>query len=275
VGGTLVFVSDRGGQDALYARELPGGEDRRLTFSEEPVRDPAMAPDGTRAAFSMGGRIGIATLTGEVRYLTLGVDRRDQSPSWRPDGKALVVVSKERNAANGELHVLELDTPDGQVARVPLTQSRGLDHQSPVFSPKGDFVVCVREDHLFRISLGDGRASRLTGGFRTYRSPRFLPSGRLAALWSQEKLYGLDVMDPDGKNRETLDQGTAYYRALSPSPDGRFFAATFVFDLRFHLTVALKTRKTEEVRLLDDHGRPLGDLCRAWGHSNHSPDWGR
>lgn len=275
VAGTLVFVSDRGGQDALYARELPGGEDRRLTFSEEPVRDPAMSPDGTRAAFAMGGRIGIASLNGDVRYITLGVDRRDQSPSWRPDGKALVVVSKERNAANGELHVLEIDGPDGQTVRVPLTQSRGLDHQSPVFSPKGDFVVCVREDHLFRISLGDGRASRLTGGFRRYRSPRFLPSGRLAALWSQEKLYGLDVMDADGKNRETLDQGTAYYRALAPSPDGRYFAATFVFDLQFHLSAALKTRKTEEVRLLDDHGRPLADLSRAWGHSNHSPDWGR
>ena len=276
VGGTLVFVSDRAGQDALFVRALPRGPERRLTFSNEGARDPSLSPDGSRVAFSMGGRIGIVTLEGDVRIVTLGVDRRDLSPSWRPDGKALVVVSRDRGGAtNGELHLLELETADGQAGRVPLTQSRGLDHRSPVFSPRGEFVVYVREDHLFRISLADGRATRLTGGFRRYRSPRFLSSGRLLALWSQEKLHGIEAMDADGKNRETLDQGTAVYRTISPSPDGRYFAATFAFDLRFHLTEALKTRKTEDVRLLDDRGRPLGDLARAWGHSNHSPDWGR
>jgi Tol biopolymer transport system component len=222
----------------------------------------------------MGGRIGIATLEGDVRILTLGIERRDASPSWRPDGKALVVVSTDKNATNGELHLLDLAAADGQVARTPLTQSRGLDHQSPVFAPGGDFVVCVREDHLFRISLADGRATRLTGGFRRYRAPRFLPGGRLVALWSQEKRYGLDRMDADGKNRETLDQGTAFYRTIAPSPDGRFFAATFVFDLQFHLSETLKVRKTEEIRLLDEKGGAIAPLLGSWSHSCRSADWG-
>lgn len=272
--GNLVYVSDKSGMDTLYARALPGGTDRRLTVTGEPVREPSLSPDGTKAAFSMAGRIGVATLDGDVRILTLGIERRDAQPSWRPDGKALVVVSRDRNATNGELHLLELETPDGQVARTPLTQSRGLDHQSPVFSPRGDYVVCVREDNLFRVSLTDGRATRLTGGFRRYRAPRFLPGGRLIALWSQEKQYGLDRMDADGKNRETLDQGTAFYRTIVPSPDGRFFAATFVFDLQFHLSETLKVRKTEEIRLLDEKGKAIGPFLGSWSHSSHSPDWG-
>jgi len=273
--GTLVFVSDRAGQDALFLRKLPRGDDRRLTFTSEPVREPAFSPDGTRVAFSMGGRIGLVSLpAGEVQILTLGIDWRDTAPAWRPDGKSLVVVALGRNADHGELHLLELDAPGGQVARTPLTESRGLAYESPRFSPDGAFVYAVREDHVFRIALADGRPSRVTSGFRKYRSPRFLRSGRLLALWTQEKQFGLDVMDPDGKNRETLSQGTVLYLSIAPSPDGRYVAASFSYDLEFHPSEALRLRKTPELRLLDAQGRFLGSLARSWSEASHSPDWG-
>jgi Tol biopolymer transport system component len=274
--GAVAFVSDRAGLDAIYLRRLPGGEDRRLTYTGEPAREPAISPDGTRVAFSMGGRIGVVSLhSGDVRILTLGIDWRDGAPSWRPDGRALVVVAQGRDSDHAELHLLEVDPPDGQVVRTPLTESRGLSYASPRFSPDGTAVVCVREDHVFRISLADGRPTRLTGGFRRYRSPRFLTSGRLLALWSQEKEFGIDVMDANGKNRETLSQGTAFYRSVAPSPHGRYLAAAFAYDLQFHPAEALKLRKVEEVRLLDERGQPLGPLARSWRDSSHSPDWGR
>jgi Tol biopolymer transport system component len=274
--GTLVFVSDRAGTDALFLRRLPKGEDRRLTFASEPVREPALSPDGTRVAFSMGGRIGLVSLpSGDVRILTLGIDWSDAAPAWRPDGKVLVVVARGRMVDHGELHLLEIDTADGQVARTPLTQSRGLGYESPRFSPDGASVFAVREDHVFRIALADGRPLRVTGGFRRYRSPRFLPSGRLLALWTLEKQFGIDLMDPDGKNRDTLGQGTAFYRSVAPSPDGRYLAASFSYDLEFHPSEALKVRKTQEVRLLDAQGRALGPISLSWSQSNHSPDWGR
>ena len=274
--GSVAFVSNRDGLDAVYLRRLPKGQDRRLTFTGEPAGEPAFSPDGTRLAFSMGGRIGLVALPGgDVRILTLGIDWRDSAPSWRPDGKALVVVARGRNADHGELHVLEIETADGQVARAPLTQGRGLSYDSPRFSPDGSVVVCVREDHVFRISLVDGRSSRVTGGFRRYRSPRFLPSGRLVALWSQEKQFGMDVMDVDGKNRETLSLGTAYYRSIAPSPDGRYFAGAFSYDLQFHPAEALTLGRAEEVRLLDARGGPVAPLARSWRTSSHSPDWGR
>ena len=273
--GAIVFVSDRTGMDALYLRRLPKGEDQRLTFAGEPVREPTFSPDGTRVAFSMGGRIGLVSLpSGDVRILTLGIDWRDGAPAWRPDGKVLVVVARGRNADHGELHLLEIDAPGGQVVRTPLTVSRGLGYDAPRFAPDGGSVFAVREDHVFRISLADGRSARITGGFRKYRSPRFLPSGRLLALWTQEKQFGIDVMDADGKNRETLSQGTALYRSLAPSPDGRYLVASFSYDLEFHPAEALKLRKTQEVRLLDARGHSLGAVERSWSISNHSPDWG-
>ncbi|HKC10537.1 MAG TPA: hypothetical protein VKI41_00615 [Vicinamibacteria bacterium] len=274
VKGTLVFVSDREGVDSLYLRRLPGGEERRLTVTSEPVRDPALSPDGRAVAFVTGGRIGLVPVdAGVARILTLGVDWRDSSPSWRPNGKGLVVSCRKSDGANAELHLIDLDSSG--VTRHPLTQTRGLDDTAPVFSPDGSFVVFVREDNLFRVGLADGRTARLTGGFKRSRCPHFLPSGRLLCLWSEGKNYGIDVLDADGRNRETLTQGSVYYRSLVPSPEGRYLAATFTFDLRFHPAQALKLRQTEEVHLLDARGSFLRDLERSWRYASHSASWSR
>lgn len=274
--GTLVFVSDRSGIDSLYVRHLPRDRDRRLTTTSEPVGEPRLSPDGARVAFSMGGRIGLVSMgTGKVRMMTLGVRWRDASPSWRPDGKGLVVSSRRGEGANASLHLLDLESGGAEAARDPLTQTRGVDDLQPVFAPDGLSVVFVREDNLFRVSLADGRTARLTGSFRRYHQARSLPSGRLVALWSQGKQYGVDVMDDDGKNRETLVEGPVFYRTLAPSPAGRHLAVTFTFDLGFHPAQALRLRQPEEVRLLDEEGRGRGALERSWRHANHSPDWGR
>ncbi|HEY5908537.1 MAG TPA: hypothetical protein VIZ31_10865 [Vicinamibacteria bacterium] len=268
--GTLYFVSDRGGADAIYARRLPKGETHRLAVTSEAVADPAVAPDGSRLAFSMGGRIGLLTLPrGEVHFATLGVDHRDAQPSWRPDGKALVVSSRAQGADAADLVLLDLDTPDGRPTRTLLTSTRGLDETSPRFAPSGHHLVFVREDGVFRLDLANGRTQRITMGFRRYHEPRFLPSGRLLVLWTEGKSYGFEAMDADGKNRETLGQGSVFYRSFSPSLDGRYLAATFAFDLAFRPRDAL-LRKASELRLLD----AAGGLVSVLEGAAHSPVWG-
>jgi Tol biopolymer transport system component len=273
VRGGLVFVSDREGPASLYWRRLPRDRERRLTHTSEAVADPAISPDGTEVAFTMGGRIGlVAVATGEVRMLTLGVEWMDAAPAWRPDGKGLVVASRRVAGAGSGLHVLDLPV-SGEGERHPLTQSRAIDDQSPTVSRDGTYVVFVREDNLWRVSLADGHTSRLTGGFKKSRAPRFHPSGRILCLWTEGKVQGIDVLDADGRNRETLWQGAIYYRHLAPSPDGRYLAATFSYDLGFHPADAFRTRQTEEVRLLDARGNPLSRLEYSWRYDNHSPDW--
>lgn len=275
--GTLVFVSDRGGADTLYSRQLPSGGDRRLTYFSEAVRSPALSPDDKRVAFEVGGRIAVVELqTAEVRVFSFGIDFRDGMPAWRPDGEALVVAARRPGEAAADIHVIApLDPTGATTARLFLTDTKGLDESEPVFSPDGSWVVFVREDNLYRVEVAGGRPRRIAGGLRKTRAPRFLADGRLSCLWREEKSFGLDVFDEELKNRQTLWQGPTYYRTVFPSPDGRFFAATYTFDLSFHPLDALRPRQVEDVRLLDAKGELLAPLVASLRSSNHSPQWTR
>ncbi len=273
--GAIVFVSDRHGTPALYWRRLPRDRERRLTFGSEAVGEPAVSPDGTRAAFSMNGRIGVvAVASGDVRVLTLGVDWKDAQPCWLPDGRRLVVSARRRPGEPAGLHLVDFAN-DGPVGRHPLTQPRAGDDTSPTASPDGTFVAFVRGDHLMRVDLADGLVRRLTGGFKRERSPRFLPSGRIACAWSEGKRHGIDAIDAQGKSRELLAEGGAYYRTIAPSPDGRFLAATLTWDAGFRPLDALFGAQKEQVLLLDASGREVARLEASRRHANHSPDWGR
>lgn len=275
--GTLAFVSDRGGLDALFVKRLPDGEERRLTLEAEPVREPALSPDATRVAFAVGGRIGLASVdSGDVRLLTLGVDWKDASPAWLPSGRGLVVSALRAAGETSALHLLEFagaQPAPAQVERRPLTGGSAFNETSPVVTRDGAAVVFLRADSVFRVGIANRALKRLTGGFRRYHAVRMLPSGRVLALWSQDKQYGMDEMDADGGGRRTLCEGSVFYSDVAASPDGRYLAATFRYDLGFHPIEALR-QQSEEIHLLDATGRRLGVLARTWRSGNHSPDWG-
>jgi hypothetical protein len=273
VQGTVVFVSDRSGVDSLYVRRLPDGKAERLVALDEPIAEPGLSPDGKRVAFSVGGRIGIADLTGAVRILTHGTEWKDTQPSWRADGQALFITARHANQDNHDIH--ELVLAPGPLARRAVLETPYLDESSPVAAPAGRHVVFIREDSLYRVDAADGRPRRLTGGFRKVRSPRFLSSGRVVFHWREGKEFGLDSIDLEGRERETLHRGTTYYRQIAPSPDGRFLLATFTYDLSFHLSEAVNMSQREELRLLDSRGQPVTTLAGAWRYANHTADWGR
>jgi Tol biopolymer transport system component len=275
--GLVVYVSDHEGADALYAVRLPDGRERRLAYTPDPAREPALSPDGTRVAFSTGGRIALCDVkSGTVSVLTLGVERRDGAPAWSPDGRSLVVASRAAAESNADLHILTLPaSPEAKLERRPLTVTPGLDEREPCFAPDGAALLFTREDSIVRLDLKDGRTRRLTSGLRRAHAPTFRPDGRLLYLWSAAKQFGLDAFAPDLKEHVALSTGSAFYRRLAPSPDGRYLLATFTYDLGFHPLEALKLRPTEELHLLDEQGRPLGVLRRSRRHSYHSATWGR
>jgi Tol biopolymer transport system component len=239
----------------------------------EAAETPALSPDGRLVAFAVGGRLAVVGIDGAgLRLLTPGTEWRDQSPAWRPDGQALVVATRRLQDADRDLHEIPLG-PGAFANRRTLVETPYLDESDPLLSSDGRSLVFVREDSLFQMDTAEGRVRRLSGGFRKARSPRFLPGGRVLFLWTEGKEYGIDVIEADGKTRITLQRGSTFYRSVVPSPDGRFLAATFTFDLSFHLWDTMRFSQKEELRLLDLRGERVADLAASWRYANHTADW--
>jgi len=97
-GRSLVITSDRGGKPQLYLLPASGGEAQRLTYEGEYNARGVFAPDGRSLALVHGGsggfRIAVLDLdTREIKPLSPGP--LDESPSFAPNGRALLYLRKD------------------------------------------------------------------------------------------------------------------------------------------------------------------------------------
>ena len=108
-GRSLVFTSDRGGRAQIYKVPVGGGKAQRLTFEGKSNSRAVYAPDGKSIAMvtSSGGyRVAVLDLrTKNMRILTDGP--LDESPSFAPNGQALIYTRSSRGGA--ELATVSID----------------------------------------------------------------------------------------------------------------------------------------------------------------------
>lgn len=109
-GGGLFFTSDRAGSAQVYQVPLGGGQAQRVTFTNSYNARPRLAPDGE----SLGlitldrGNFRVATLDLKTRNLRVLTDgRQDESPSFAPNGAAIIYASQDRG--RGTLAVVSSD----------------------------------------------------------------------------------------------------------------------------------------------------------------------
>lgn len=128
-GRHLVFTSDRGGAAQIYRIPVQGGKAERLTFEGRNNQRAIYAPDGRSIAMVQGGngyRIAVMDLkTRNSRTLTSGP--LDESPSFAPNGQALIYTRSGRGGA--ELATISID---GRI-KTRLTQSGEV--REPAWSP--------------------------------------------------------------------------------------------------------------------------------------------
>lgn len=189
--------------------DLDGNDERRIIgMGDADVRDPAVAPDDRRVAYTVvrGGRrqVLVAEADGSNARPVVRGDGASSQPAWSPDGRTLAIVGEE----GGRARILLVDA-DGGVPRL-LAPTDGESQTDPDWSPDGTRIVFTRgtgtRSEIAVASVAGGGVTRLTDNGVEDRAPAWSTTGQRIAFVSRRP-NGKDnlwLMDPDGKNLTDL-----------------------------------------------------------------------
>lgn len=130
-GQSLVFTSDRGGTPQVYRVSARGGSPERLSFSGDYNARASFSPDGQKLVMvhraGQGFQIAVQEL-GSNQLQTVSNGPLDESPSFAPNGNAVIYASQARGQS-----VLEAISLDGKMRqRLGLSNKQVRD---PAWSP--------------------------------------------------------------------------------------------------------------------------------------------
>lgn len=184
VANTIVFVSDRDGNNEIYSMLGDGSQQRRLTTAPADDSFPARSRDGRRVAFSSqrdgNAEIYVMGIEGEsadLQRLTNdsgAAAPTDTSPAFSPDGTRLAWVSTRGAASN-----IWLMDANGANQR-PFTTEDFV--SSPAWSPDGTeiaFAVFRAADAVLVVkNVATGAERVVAQGAFSVSDPSYSPNGQ-------------------------------------------------------------------------------------------------
>jgi len=157
ISGRIMFVSDRDGNDEIYAMNADGSDQSNLTHNPATDSFPAWLPDGSKIAFvsDRAGDYQIYVMNADGSGLTQFTDGSQCAsfPAWSPDGHTIAVAYGESAYnlfGNGFLTWMEhgkvmlIDAQSGVVVRTLKGHSSGV--QRVAFSPDGTKLASSSQD---------------------------------------------------------------------------------------------------------------------------------
>lgn len=252
-GESLVFVSNRDGDDDLYIYSFKDQRTRQLTFNEVEDGHPRWSPDGKWIAF-------FSERDGNRELYQIGVDGsglqrltddpgRDEAPSWLPNGKGLV-FSSTRDDKDGDIYQLMLES--GQLTR--LTSQPGRDHW-PTVTPDGRLLSFTSDrvpyyGQNLMLAAADGSYPHPLGrDFGDQYLGRFLPDGdHLVYSWKRGEQHKIYLVNRDCSIRKNLSGKEDGDLEAAASPDGSQIA--FVHSVGGERQVWLMDHEGQNRRVL-------------------------
>ena len=212
--GETVAVSGSGPEGAgIYlvpSGRAPGASSERAEFWVQGASH-VWSPDGTRLAFTRGGRLGVIAMgRPEDRVLVQGLEGV-RAPSWSPDGSTIAFYSTESGFQD-----IWLVAADGSPVARQLTfeAAEGDDARfAPRWSPDGRWIAFVSNeadwwhDDVWVVDVASSVAHQVSSTLMAASSPIWSPDGSSLVLMGTAKneywyedlsyLYRIDL-DFDG-----------------------------------------------------------------------------
>ncbi len=247
----VVYFSPRTGYTNVYTVPLDGGRARTVVEGERTPEFESFHAFESRLDVSPAGVLVFASRFQDRDALIFWDLERGArvgryqfpeivsilSPSWAPDGRA-VVFSGLSLSGYSDLYLLHL--PDGRLQRLTADRFQDTD---PSFAPDGSRVVFSSDRtafgadgalNLFVLELAGGRIRPLTHGPWRDRSPRWAADERIVFASDRRGVADIYVVDSTGAGRrETGVPGGTYDPVWVPEL-GRYVFGGFE-ELRFNV----------------------------------------
>ncbi|HYP25316.1 MAG TPA: S41 family peptidase [Blastocatellia bacterium] len=277
-GGSIFYVSDRGGAQNIWARPLKGAARQVTKFKDGRVLWPSISYDGRAIVFERDFRIWkLDTASGQagevpitrrgapagpsVEHLSLSAQIQEMALS--PDGKKIAFVVR------GEIFAAPAKE-GGDAARI--TRSAAGEYQV-TWSPDSRRLAYVSEregtPHLYLYDFGTGAETQLTRDRLPDATPRFSPDGKMLAF--ERDARELRVLDMERRQERAVATGIFERAPLVPdrpyvwSPDSRWIAFMSVSGKQF--------KNVHVVPASGGAARPVSFLANAFSNTlSWSPD---
>jgi TolB protein len=199
----ILYMSYSGRQPRVFLRDLQTGREESMGKFDGISFAPRFNHDGSRMLMSIASG-GVTTIneldlrSRTMRRLTNSTGAIDTSPSYAPDGHAIVFNSDR----GGSQQLYVMDGNGGGVRRISFGQGQ---YSTPVWSPRGDLIAFTKQ-HGGQFFIGvmkpDGSGERLLTQSWLDEGPSWAPNGRVIVFnrespggkgGNRGRLYSVDI----------------------------------------------------------------------------------
>lgn len=267
-GTKIVFVSNRTGNKEVWMMDWDGSNQHQVTQFKSLSIMPAIAPDGSKIAFTSyaRGNPGIFLFSVDpIRQLPFynQVASLNETPDFTPDGKQIVYSSSASGWA--QIYIANLD---GSGLR-RISSSRAIEVEPKINPKTGAEMVFVSgrsgPQQIYKMNMDGADVERLSSGEGEASNPSWHPDGQhIAFSWTQGYATGnfnVFVMDVASRSYTQLTHSEGRNENPSWAPDGK------------HLVfMSTRTGSPQIWTMLADGTAPKQLTTQG---SNWTPVWGK